>query len=52
MQNEYEEAGPLYERSLDIRDTVQGPEHPDVATSLNNRVELLRRQVKTLEVIL
>jgi len=36
---------PLCERSLKIREKTFGPDHPDVATSLNNLVSLLRNQV-------
>ncbi len=36
------EAGPLYQRSLAIRERALGPEHPDVATSLENYATLLR----------
>ncbi|MEM7796242.1 MAG: tetratricopeptide repeat protein [Cyanobacteria bacterium P01_C01_bin.118] len=32
----YPEAKPLYERSLAIRETQLGPDHPYTATSLNN----------------
>ena len=32
----YAEAEPLYERALAIREKALGPDHPDVATSLNN----------------
>ena len=32
----YAEAEPLYRRSLEIREKQLGPDHPDVATSLNN----------------
>ncbi|CAN0448690.1 unnamed protein product, partial [Laminaria digitata] len=37
MQGKYAEAKPLYERSQAIREKVLGPEHPEVAQSLNNR---------------
>lgn len=46
-QGKYTEADPLYERSLAILEKVLGPEHPDLASSLNNRAELLLVQVKT-----
>ena len=36
-------AEPLYQRSLAIRETTLGPEHPDVATSLENYASLLRK---------
>ena len=41
-----DEAGPLFERSLAIREKVLGPDHPHVAKSLNNRAGLLQDQVK------
>ncbi|CAN0398781.1 unnamed protein product, partial [Laminaria digitata] len=46
-QGNYAEAGPLYKRSLAIREKALGPEHPDVAMSLNNLAELFRAQVRT-----
>ena len=45
-QGKYEEAEPLYQRSLTIREKVLGPEHPDVATSLNNLAALYDAQGK------
>lgn len=45
LQGRYSEAEPLYRRSLDIRERSLGPEHPDVAQSLNDQAELLRAQV-------
>ena len=39
-QGKYDEAVPLLEQSLKIRQQVLGAEHPDVATSLNNLAEL------------
>jgi len=36
---------PLYTRSLKIRETALGPDHPDVATALNNLVGLFKVQV-------
>ena len=38
----YAEAEPLYRRSLAIREKQLGPDHPDVATSLNNLADLYR----------
>jgi Tetratricopeptide repeat len=35
-QGRYGEAEPLYLRSLAIREKALGPDHPDVATVLNN----------------
>jgi hypothetical protein len=34
--NQYAQAEPLYKRSLAIWEKALGPDHPDVATSLNN----------------
>ncbi|CAB1096777.1 unnamed protein product [Ectocarpus sp. CCAP 1310/34] len=45
-QGKYDAAEPLYVRSLAIREKVYGPDHPEVATSLNNRAEFLRHQGK------
>ena len=44
-QGDYEGAKPLYERSLAIREKVLGPDHPHVASSLNNLAGLLANQV-------
>ncbi len=41
-QGNYAEAEPLYRRSLAILAKVLGPEHPDVATTLENYAALLR----------
>ena len=46
-QGRYSEAESLFQRSLAIWEKVLGPEHPDVATSLNNYAQLLRRQGKS-----
>jgi CHAT domain-containing protein len=40
----YGEAIPLATEALQIRETALGPEHPDVAQSLNNLAELYRLQ--------
>ncbi len=42
-------AEPLYQRSLAIREKALGPEHPDVATSLNNLAVLYKTQGKYAE---
>ncbi|CAN0308647.1 unnamed protein product, partial [Ectocarpus fasciculatus] len=42
----YEEAGLLYKRSLAIDENVHGPDHPDVATGLNNWAGLLKILVR------
>ena len=38
----YEEAEPLYQRSLAIEEKALGPDHPDVATTLNNLARLYK----------
>ena len=38
--SQYAKAEPLYERSLKIRESKLGPDHPDVADSLNNLANL------------
>jgi hypothetical protein len=38
----YREAEPLYRRTLAITEASLGPDHPDVATRLNNLAGLLR----------
>jgi tetratricopeptide (TPR) repeat protein len=43
---QYEQAEPLLQRALAIRESVLGPEHPDTATSLNNLAELYHSQGK------
>ena len=45
FQGRLDEADPLFERSLAIWEKVLGPDHPNVAASLNNRAELLQAQV-------
>ena len=40
-QGKHTEAEPLYQRSLAIQEKALGPEHPDVATSLENYAKLL-----------
>lgn len=44
-QGNYADAGPLYTRSLGIREKVLGPDHPDVAFSLSGLAALLDTQV-------
>ena len=41
-QSKYAEAEPLYQRSLAIVEKALGPEHPDVAKSLEDYAGLLR----------
>ncbi|MDA2932472.1 tetratricopeptide repeat protein, partial [Nitrospinae bacterium AH-259-F20] len=45
----YTKAEPLYRRSLTIREKTLGPEHPGVATSLNNLAGLFLSQGKYFE---
>ena len=45
-QGKYEEAEPLYQRSLGIRETKLGKDHPNVASSLNNLAGLYESQGK------
>ena len=44
QQGRYADAEPLYKRSLAIWEKALGPDHPDVATSLNNLAVLYREQ--------
>ena len=43
-QGKYAEATPLYRRSLTILEKALGPEHPNVATSLNGLAALYKAQ--------
>ena len=45
-QGKYEQAEPLFQRALAIRERVLGAEHPDTASSLNNLAILYRNQGK------
>ncbi len=45
-QGQYPEAEPLLKQAVAIRDQTLGPEHPDIATSLNHLAELYREQGK------
>jgi tetratricopeptide (TPR) repeat protein len=45
----FAEAEPLFQRSLAVREKALGPEHPNVAQSLNNLAELYRSQGKYAE---
>jgi hypothetical protein len=40
----YTDVEPLFQRALAIRETALGPEHPNLASSLNNLAELYRNQ--------
>ncbi|MBE9098235.1 tetratricopeptide repeat protein [filamentous cyanobacterium LEGE 07170] len=44
QQGRYNEAIPLAQQALELRETVLGETHPDVAISLNNLAELYRLQ--------
>lgn len=46
VQGKFDEAEPLLKRSLAINEMVLGPEHPTVATSLDNLAGLLRIRVR------
>jgi len=48
-QEKFEEAAPLYKRGIAIIEKALGPEHPDLATSLNNLAGLLQAQGKLRE---
>ncbi len=48
-QGKYAEAEPLYQRSLAIWEKALGPEHPDVATSLETYAALLRQTARADE---
>ena len=48
-QSHYAEAEPLHKRSLAIREKTLGPEHPGVATSLENYAALLRQTARADE---
>ena len=46
LQERYDEADRLYLRCIKIEERTLGPDHPELAVSLNNRAGLLRRQVR------
>ncbi len=45
-QGHYAEAEPLFQRAPAIDEKALGPEHPDVATSLENYAALLRQTAR------
>ena len=47
----YTEAEPLYQRALAIWEKALGPEHPNVATSLENYAALLRNMNREAEAV-
>ncbi len=46
-QGKYAEAEPLYKRALRIDERALGPDHPDVATDLNNLAVLSKPRATT-----
>ena len=48
FQEKNEEAWPLFERSLGIREKALGPGHPDVADVLDNQAWVLTEQVRAI----
>jgi tetratricopeptide (TPR) repeat protein len=48
-QRQYAKAEPLYQRALAIREKARGPEHPDMATCLENYAVLLRNMGRAEE---
>ena len=46
FQGKYAEADPLYLRAIEIGEKTLGPDHPELATRLNNRAGLLAAQVR------
>ncbi|MGH7599722.1 MAG: tetratricopeptide repeat protein, partial [bacterium] len=49
IQSKYAEAEPLFQRSLEMREKILGPNHPDVAQNLNNLAVLYMSQGKYAE---
>ena len=45
-QGKLDEADRLYLRCIEIQEKALGPDHPEVAASLNNRAGLLQAQVR------
>jgi tetratricopeptide (TPR) repeat protein len=48
-QGKYSEAEPLHKRALAIREKALGPDHPDVAISLENLAVLYEQTGRTEE---
>ena len=48
FQGKFDEADPLYLRAIEIGEKTLGPDHPDLATLLNNRARLLQQQVRAV----
>lgn len=47
-QGKYAEADRLYEKCLEIREKVLGPEHPRFAATRNYRAGLMQNQVRAV----
>ena len=45
-QGKLAEAEPLYQRAIEIGEKTLGPDHPNIATRLNNLATLLQDQRK------
>ncbi|CAN0589020.1 unnamed protein product, partial [Ectocarpus sp. 12 AP-2014] len=45
-QGKYADADPLYLQAIEIQAKILGPEHQDLATTLNNLAALLEIQVR------
>lgn len=52
LQKKYERADELFMEAIAIEEKTLGPEHPDHAKTLNNRVVLLQAQVRQLGLVL
>lgn len=50
-QGNNDKAGPLYQRALAIRERALDPEHPDIATSINDLAEFYWAQVTAVDII-
>lgn len=46
FQGKYAEADALYLRAIEVGEKMVGHDHPYLATSFNNRAELLRAQAR------
>jgi hypothetical protein len=50
-QSRYAKAEPLYKRSLAIDEKALGPDHPAVATSLENYADFLRATGRSADAV-
>ena len=48
-QGKLEEAAPLYKRAVAVWEKALGPDHPQVATGLNNQALLLKKMVRVVD---